>query len=71
MSGQAVRVLVVDDDEDLREYVCDALASDGFEVYEAPDGRRCIGIMEALKAGANNYIVKPFTPEALKEKLCL
>ncbi len=26
-------------------------------------------VIEALKAGANNYIVKPFTPEALKEKL--
>lgn len=26
-------------------------------------------VMEALKSGANNYIVKPFTPEALKEKL--
>ncbi len=26
-------------------------------------------VMEALKAGANNYIVKPFTPEVLKEKL--
>jgi two-component system, chemotaxis family, chemotaxis protein CheY len=28
-------------------------------------------VVEALKAGANNYIVKPFTPEALKEKLAL
>ncbi|MGB7569635.1 MAG: response regulator [Chitinivibrionales bacterium] len=28
-------------------------------------------IMDALKAGANNYLVKPFTPEALKEKLGL
>ncbi len=28
-------------------------------------------VMEALKAGANNYLVKPFTPEALKEKLAL
>jgi len=28
-------------------------------------------VMEALKAGANNYIIKPFTPEALKEKLGL
>jgi len=27
--------------------------------------------MEALKAGANNYIVKPFTPEAIKKKLGL
>jgi len=26
-------------------------------------------VMEALKNGATNYIVKPFTPEALKEKL--
>jgi two-component system chemotaxis response regulator CheY len=26
-------------------------------------------VMEALSAGANNYIVKPFTPETLKEKL--
>ena len=28
-------------------------------------------VVEALKAGANNYLVKPFTPEALKEKLAL
>ena len=26
-------------------------------------------VVEALKNGANNYIVKPFTPEALKEKI--
>ncbi len=26
-------------------------------------------IVEALKSGVNNYIVKPFTPETLKEKL--
>lgn len=26
-------------------------------------------VVDALKAGANNYLVKPFTPEALKEKL--
>lgn len=28
-------------------------------------------VVEALKAGANNYLVKPFTPEALKEKFGL
>lgn len=28
-------------------------------------------VVEALKAGANNYIVKPFPQEALKEKLGL
>ena len=26
-------------------------------------------IMEALKAGVNNYIVKPFTPATLKQKI--
>ena len=26
-------------------------------------------VVEAMKAGANNYIVKPFSPESLKEKL--
>lgn len=28
-------------------------------------------VVEALKSGANNYIVKPFAPESLKEKLAL
>lgn len=26
-------------------------------------------ILEAMKAGVNNYIVKPFTPDTLKEKI--
>lgn len=26
-------------------------------------------VLEAVKAGASNYVVKPFTPDALKEKL--
>lgn len=26
-------------------------------------------VMEALKAGANNYVVKPFTPESLIERV--
>jgi two-component system, chemotaxis family, chemotaxis protein CheY len=26
-------------------------------------------IMQALKAGVNNYIVKPFTPDTLKQKI--
>jgi two-component system chemotaxis response regulator CheY len=28
-----------------------------------------IRVLEAIKAGANDYIVKPFTPEALLKKL--
>jgi two-component system chemotaxis response regulator CheY len=26
-------------------------------------------VLIAIQAGANNYIVKPFTPEVLKEKI--
>jgi two-component system chemotaxis response regulator CheY len=26
-------------------------------------------VVEALKAGVNNYLVKPFTPETMKEKI--
>ncbi len=26
-------------------------------------------IIEAMKAGVNNYVVKPFTPETMKEKI--
>ena len=26
-------------------------------------------VMEAIKAGANNYLVKPFTADTLKEKV--
>jgi two-component system chemotaxis response regulator CheY len=28
-------------------------------------------VIEAIQAGANNYLVKPFTPDSLKEKLGL
>ncbi|MDD5673528.1 MAG: response regulator [Chitinivibrionales bacterium] len=28
-------------------------------------------VIEALKSGANDYIIKPFTPDAIKEKLKL
>ena len=28
-------------------------------------------IVEAMKAGVNNYVVKPFTPEVLKQKIDL
>jgi len=28
-----------------------------------------VEVIKALKAGVNNYIVKPFTPQVLKEKL--
>jgi two-component system chemotaxis response regulator CheY len=32
---------------------------------EAEKGR----VIEAVKAGVNNYVVKPFTPESLSEKV--
>jgi two-component system chemotaxis response regulator CheY len=59
-------------------------ASDGAEAWQAlqedPDisvvltdwnmpNMNGLELVNALKAGVNNYIVKPFTPNVLKEKL--
>ena len=38
----AKRVLVVDDDRDIRELLVELLASEGYEVASAPDGRRAL-----------------------------
>ncbi|MCP5155604.1 MAG: PAS-domain containing protein [Ectothiorhodospiraceae bacterium] len=37
-SGVSGRVLVVDDEADLRDFLCEVLRADGFEVVEAADG---------------------------------
>ena len=36
------RVLVVDDDRDIRELLVEFLASEGYDVASAPDGRRAL-----------------------------
>lgn len=47
-------VLVVDDDALIRSTLCDLLASEGFTVYEAPDGVRAV---ERLRAHPASLVV--------------
>ncbi|MGM0444489.1 MAG: response regulator [Fibrobacterota bacterium] len=43
----------------------------GLKVFMCTSESEKSNVLEALKAGANNYIVKPFTPDVLKEKIGL
>ncbi len=45
MNGRAPRVMVVDDDEDLRELVVQVLASLGFEGADFADGRAALAAL--------------------------
>jgi CheY-like chemotaxis protein len=38
----SARVLVVDDDDDLREVMCEALSAEGYEAVQAEDGQRAL-----------------------------
>ncbi len=44
------RVLVVEDDEDIRSFVSDALAWEGYEVQEAADGCRALAVLAEWRA---------------------
>jgi len=117
-----VRVLIVDDSRATRTILRSALKIEGFEVFEAGDGRQALDelkkigavdlalvdwnmpvmtgyelicevrtqkeydrmaimmvtteseaaqVQRALDAGANEYVMKPFTPDVLHEKLLL
>jgi DNA-binding response OmpR family regulator len=50
VGASRVRVLLVDDDEEVREMTRDALGIDGFEVIEAGDGREARLLFEAEPA---------------------
>jgi CheY-like chemotaxis protein len=47
LSGQ--RVLVVEDDKDIRETVVDVLLDEGYRVYEAPDGKPALARLHASR----------------------
>jgi two-component system, chemotaxis family, chemotaxis protein CheY len=117
-----MKALIVDDSRAMRTILRGALKEEGFEVFEAGDGRQALeelrktGALDlalvewnmpvmngyelicevrsqrnfdrmaimmvtteseaaqmkrALDAGANEYVMKPFTPEILREKLLL
>jgi two-component system, response regulator, stage 0 sporulation protein F len=49
-----VRILVADDDDDLRAVVVDALRADGYAVLEARDGEEMLAVLhDALTDSAN------------------
>ncbi len=52
-SGRPARILVADDDPEMRRVVSDSLKKDGYEIVEEPDGGRLLVRVAALynKAG--------------------
>ena len=61
MSVGTTRVLVIDDDADLRELIRDSLEGDGFEVTSAANGARGLEIQRAKPAQI--VITDIFMPE--------
>jgi CheY-like chemotaxis protein len=45
-----VRVMVVDDDEELREVLCEALVEEGYEAIEAGDGEQALAKLKQQSA---------------------
>lgn len=48
---QKVRVLVADDDDEVRELVCEALRDDGYDVHEATDGHGLLELIGSMLLG--------------------
>jgi DNA-binding response OmpR family regulator len=46
---EITRILVVDDDQDLRRMVALALADEGYEVRAVPDGRAALALLETWR----------------------
>ena len=57
MNGYGKRVLVVDDDPDVREIICLILCEDGYNVYEACDGLEAV---ETLKKRRYDALVTDY-----------
>ncbi len=43
------KILVIDDDDDLRDVLCEALAEQGHEVHAASDGLKGVTLLETLR----------------------
>jgi two-component system, chemotaxis family, chemotaxis protein CheY len=47
--SESPRVLVVDDDEIIRDFVSEALADEGYEIRTASNGRRALDVLHEWK----------------------
>ena len=56
------RILIIEDDSDIREIVKHQLEQGGHQVIEARDGQEGIDLM---KKGVKDYLVKPVEKEKL------
>jgi len=61
MNDKKKRILVIDDDSDFRGYVCDLLASRGYRVFSAENGKK--GIEQLHKEKADVILVDMIMPE--------
>lgn len=52
MNKKAARILVIDDEESVRDYVRSVLEKQGHTVYEAPDGKQGLKLLKQFKADA-------------------
>ena len=57
----AVRILVVDDDDGMREYLCEALARQGFEAIPASSGEEAVRIYRCERVSM--VLLDIFMPE--------
>ena len=59
------KIMLVDDAAFMRMMLKNTLTQAGYtEVFEAEDGQESM-VMESIKSGAKDFIVKPFKPERI------
>ena len=72
IDGDFISIIVYTDGTEVREELVQRIGSHPVVHHVSPvvttEGGKA-EVITALKAGVNNYIVKPFTPQVLKEKL--
>ena len=56
-------MLVVEDEQALRAFICRVLVGDGWDVLEASDGREALGVLQDDVAGVDLLITDIVMPE--------
>jgi CheY-like chemotaxis protein len=56
LSPRPTRVLVAEDDEEMRRLICSSLRKDGYEVLEAKNGLEFVSFLSAFDSAAAPYV---------------